>query len=142
MKKIHYLLPVIFIWLVSCTTKPIEVVEKTYPDSSPKTIRYYSDDSNKELLKEILYYDDGQKKMEGAFENGERKGKWTYWYPNGNKWSEGHYDKGIENGRKTIWHENGQKYYEGALENGQRVGVWRFWSREGELLKEIEYSKK
>jgi antitoxin component YwqK of YwqJK toxin-antitoxin module len=130
-----------FVLMVSCNRKPVELVEETYPGGQAKTVRYYKDDSREVLVKEILFYEDGTKKMEGAFKEGERAGLWSYWYSNGNLWSQGVYSKGIENGQKTVWHENGQKYYEGVLKDGKRSGVWKFWDPKGNLMKEIDYDK-
>jgi len=134
-------LPMLLISLLACTTKPIEIVEQTYPDGTPKTVRYYKSESKEVLLKEILYYEDGQKKMEGAFKKDERTGQWSYWYPDGKLWSQGEYKDGKENGLKTVWHENGQKYYEGKLDYGNGIGVWKFWGKDGKLVKEVDYEK-
>lgn len=142
MKNIKYFFIPVILWFLSCTSEPLKVVEDTWPNGQEKTVKFYSNNSKKELLKEVLYYEDGTKREEGKYKNGERTGLWTYWYPNGNKWSQGIYENGIENGLKTTWHENGQKYYEGKLKNGNRVGVWKFWDKNGKLLKQIDYSKR
>ena len=142
MKNYRYLLLLFFVWIVSCKPEPVRVVEETWPNGSPKTVKFFSNNSKKELLKEVLFYDDSTKRQEGSYKNGERTGLWTYWYPNGNKWSQGVYENGIENGLKTTWYENGQKYYEGNLKDGNRVGVWKFWDKDGKLLKQIDYSKR
>jgi len=142
MRNLKYLLPLFFVWLASCTSEPLRVVEETWPNGSPKTVKFFSNDSKKVLLKEVLYYEDSTKRQEGEYKNGERTGLWTYWYPNGNKWSQGVYENGIENGLKTTWYENGQKYYEGNLKDGNRVGLWKFWDKDGKLLKQIDYSKR
>ena len=141
MKK-FLLLNITFILLFACSTKPVEVVEDIFPDGTPKTVKYYKGESKEVLVKEILYYEDGQKKLEGAYKDGERTGQWAYWYANGNLWSQGVYKDGLENGLKTVWHENGQKYYEGNLIDGTRIGVWKFWEKDGSLIKEINYNEK
>jgi len=127
--------------IFSCATTPYEYVEETYPDGKPKTVRYYKDENKAELLREILYYDNGNKRMEGSFKNDERTGMWSYWYPDGSIWSEGVYKDGEEHGLKTVYYENGQKYYEGTMIDGVRTGKWLFWDREGNLIKEINYDK-
>ncbi len=138
MKKI-LLLNFAFILLFACSTKPVEVVEAVFPDGTPKTVKYYKSEAKEVIIKEVLYYEDGQKKLEGAYKNGERIGQWSYWYANGNLWSQGEYKNGLENGLKSVWHENGQKYYEGDLKDGTRVGKWNFWEKDGTLIKEIDY---
>jgi antitoxin component YwqK of YwqJK toxin-antitoxin module len=141
MKKI---LSVVFAVLLisACHYKAVEVIEETYENGNPKTVKYYKDEAKEILIKEILYYEDGTKKLEGSYKNGERTGEWSYWYPNGNLWSRGSYKAGIDNGLKTVWHENGQKYYEGDLKDGKRIGVWKFWEKDGSLIKEINYDEK
>jgi antitoxin component YwqK of YwqJK toxin-antitoxin module len=126
---------------VGCKIKPFEVVEETYPSGSPKTVKYYNNESKETLLSEINFYEDDAKKMEGSYENGERTGQWSYWYPDGKLWSQGVYKNGKENGLKTVWRSNGEKYYEGNTKEDKRIGVWKFWDEKGELLKEVDYDK-
>jgi len=90
------LVPLLLISLSACTNKSIEIIEQTYPDGTPKTVRYYKSESKEVLLKEILYYEDGQKKMEGAYKKDERDGLWSYWDPDGKLWSQGVYKDGKE----------------------------------------------
>ena len=139
MKNLRYLILLLPFWFASCTSTPVEVVEESYSDSIAKTVKIYKDESKEILLKEIQYYESGQKKLEGAYKDGERTGQWSYWYADGKLWSQGEYKKGIENGLKTIWHANGQKYYEGHLKMGERIGVWKFWDEKSALIKEIDY---
>jgi len=130
----------LIVFIVACSSPLIEVVEETYPDGNPKVIKFYSEETGtRELVKEIVYYENKQKQSEGEFKNNKMSGKWTYWYDNGNKWAEGYYINQIEHGLKTIWHRNGQKYYEGKFENGKRIGVWNFWDETGKLVKSVDY---
>lgn len=139
MKRILSILFVILIF--GCSEKAFEVVDETFEDGTPKTVKYYKDESKESLLKEILYYEDGTKKLEGSYKNDKRTGEWSYWYDNGNLWSRGHYKEGVDHGLKTVYHENGQKYYEGNLKDGKRMGIWMFWEKDGTLIKEIDYDK-
>ncbi len=139
MKNLRYLILILPFWIISCNTTPVEVVEDTYADSTARTVRYYKNESKEILLKEVLFYENGQKKMEGAFKDGERTGQWSYWYADGKLWSQAVYKVGIENGLSSVWHNNGQKYYEGNLKMGERIGLWKFWDEEGALIKEIDY---
>jgi len=139
MKRYLILLLVV---LGACSTPLVEVVEETYEDGSPKKISFYKNfKKDKILVKEILYYPNKNKKLEGEYKDMKRDGKWTYWYENGNKWSEGHYKMGVDNGVKTVWYENGEKYYEGKTKDGERVGVWLFWDEDKHVAKEIDYDK-
>ena len=128
--------------LFSCgSKKSFESVEETYPDGTSKLIKYYKSEKKEILVKAIHYYEDGQKKMEGAFKNDKRDGQWSYWYPDGKLWSQAVYTEGIANGLKTVWHDTGKKYYEGQLTYDKRTGIWKFWDADGNFVKEIDYDK-
>lgn len=136
-----FLLSVIF--LVGCSQpKLFENIESTHEDGTPKIVKYYKDESKEVLVKEIRYWDNGGKSMEGEYKNGNRNGIWTAWYKDGTIWSTGEYNEGVENGLKTVYHENGLKYYEGNIRADKRVGIWKFWDKDGNLLKEINYDEK
>jgi uncharacterized protein len=127
---------------IACSPELERVVIQTYPNGKVELEHYFlvgNDDSV--LVKEVGYYPDGTLRIEGAYKDGKREGKWTYWYANSNKWSEGFYKADIRDGKSTVWHENGLKYYEGIYKAGERTGNWRFWDEEGELLKKINYDK-
>ena len=64
-------------------------VTETYKDGDVSKISYHKITGNKiELVKEIKWYNNGQKKWEGTYKDGEYDGKWTEWYENGQKWEE------------------------------------------------------
>lgn len=132
---------VLFLFLlVSCTHETVEDIAETYPDGSPKIVRYYLDDGkSRTLTREITYYRNHQKYMEGEFKNNQRHGKWTSWYKNGNIWSEGYFTDGKDDGSRVVYHENGKKFYEGKYKDGKKTGKWKFWDEEGRLTKETDY---
>jgi hypothetical protein len=73
-----------------------------------------SDFENSEEGKTIVFYENGQKDTEYEFDlsikNGIKvKDSFKKWYDNGNKRVEGHYVNGERNGVWTEWDENGQK---------------------------------
>ncbi len=129
--------------MVSCGRKLEEVVAETYPDETPKRVQFYEGEGeDRTLVKDVFYYENGQKRIEGCFnENGKKDGKWAYWYENGNKWSEGYFKNGVNDRKRTTWHENGQKHYEGTYDNGKRVGKWYFYNESGDRTTEIDYDK-
>ena len=58
----------------------------------------------------------------GSFDStGMKQGLWTYRYANGQKVMEGTYENGERNGPWTTWKENGQKWHEGTYKNGELV---------------------
>ena len=131
----HYL-------LTSCSSSPeIKVVEETWAPGQEKIVRFYKEKGDQKVLtKEILYYQNGQKEMEGTFNKaGERHGEWKYWYDNGNMWSEGEFKNGLSHGYRKVYHPNGKLYYEGKYKNDEPVGVWKFYDEEGRFLKEQKY---
>jgi antitoxin component YwqK of YwqJK toxin-antitoxin module len=117
-------------------------VEETYPGGSPKVEKYYvGEGANKEMVKQVTYYPNKQKQMEGEFKDSLRDGYWVYYYDNGNKWSEGSYIKGLDQGKRTTYYQNGAKRYQGDYKEGKRVGIWVFYDSTGKQLKEIDYDK-
>lgn len=139
MRKIFFL-AILTIILYSCSDEGKKVVEKTYPDGSPKVEKYYKiKGSDSELVKEVNYYSSQQKMMEGKYKNDKRDGYWVYYYENGEKWSEGIYENGLDEGLRTTYYENGEKRYEGNYTKGKETGIWKFWNEKGKLEKTINY---
>lgn len=126
----------------NCSHKPVETIVEQYDNGDPKIVKYFDKNGdNQQLIKEIHYYEDGKKKLEGSYKNTKRDGEWTSWYTNGNVWSQSNYSNGIENGLYTVHHENGKKYYEGNYKEGNRVGKWTFWDISGKASV-IDYDKR
>jgi antitoxin component YwqK of YwqJK toxin-antitoxin module len=128
--------------IFACSPEIERVVVQTYPDGKVELEQYFTYKNNDSILiKEIGYYPDGQKRIEGGYLNEKREGKWTYWFANGNKWSEAYYKADIRDGKSTVWNENGKKYFEGNYKAGERTGRWRFWDENGNLVKDINYDE-
>jgi antitoxin component YwqK of YwqJK toxin-antitoxin module len=140
-QKLSFLILIFF--LASCGTKMEEVVSESFPDGSPKRVQYYTGEGeNRYLAKDVFYYQNGQKKVEGTYNrSGKKHGNWIYWYQDGKKWSEGYYNEGLDDGLRKAWHENGKKHFIGRYDRGKRIGVWKFWDENGKLAKEIDYNK-
>jgi antitoxin component YwqK of YwqJK toxin-antitoxin module len=141
MRKIIFILSIVF--LASCGPKLQEKVIETFPDGKPQRVQYFTSEAEGSYLaKEIFYYQNGQKKMEGFYNKAKQKhGKWLYWREDGKKWSEGYFFEGKDDGMRKTWHENGKKHYEGHYDKGTRVGVWKFYDETGKMVKEIDYDK-
>jgi antitoxin component YwqK of YwqJK toxin-antitoxin module len=126
--------------LFACSPEIERVVVQTYPDGKIELEQYFIfKERDSILVKEIGYYPDGQKRIEGEYHDGKREGQWKYWFSNGNTWSEARYKTDLRNGKSTVWYENGRKYFEGSYRMGERTGRWRFWDEEGNLLKQVNY---
>ena len=79
-------------------------VTETYNDGDVSKISYHKITGNKiELVKEINWYKNGQKREEGTFKDGEKDGVWTEWHENGQKESEGTYKDGEIQGEERRW---------------------------------------
>ena len=104
----------------------------------PKLVYYYKGDDSTNC-KEIQYYEDGSKKMEGNYVNDFRNGTWTAWYRNGQLWSQGDYKDGYAIGTRKVYYPNGKLYIVGDYEHGKRTGDWTFYDSLGTVLKKIHY---
>lgn len=124
----------------SCSSHSKKVIEEKYPDGSPKVVKYYQEKNGiKELVKEIDYYPNKNKRLEGEYKKDHRDGKWTYYYENGKLWSEGYFVNDINDGQRTTYFENGQIRYQGTYKSGDRIGKWQFYNEAGTLVKEMDY---
>jgi len=121
-----------------CSEK--KIVEATYDNGNPRIEKYYTKKGSQLILnREVIYYENKQKKMEGTYKADQRDGQWKAWYENGLLWSEGEYKDGKRNGTGVAYHENGKKYIEGMYRDDARVGAWRFYDTTGVLLKEVNF---
>jgi antitoxin component YwqK of YwqJK toxin-antitoxin module len=137
MKKILFI-ALIAAFAFGCSEK--KVVESTYENGNPRVEKFYDKKGGELVLeREIVYYENKQKKMDGTFREDQRDGKWKAWYENGNLWSEGEYKDGKRNGPGIAYHENGKKYIEGMYRDDSRVGPWKFYDTTGVLLKEVNF---
>ena len=94
----------------------------------------YSPTSDKPYTGKVFSLDpSGQIKEEWDFENGVIwAGTWTAWYDNGNKRSEGTYLDGELDGKYTQWWKNGEKKSEETYKDSYRVDYKRY-NEEGKL---------
>lgn len=77
------------------------------------------------------WYPNGQKKVQGGYQDGEAEGHFTWWYENGQKMAEGEYQAGQKHGGWRWWHSNGRKQLEGRYQLGQAAGDWEAWASDG-----------
>jgi antitoxin component YwqK of YwqJK toxin-antitoxin module len=139
MRNIWLIVFVLFI--ASCGTTLQEEIVESYNDGTPKRVKYFQGEENDKFLKkEIFYYENGNKRVEGEYnKEGKKDGKWAYWYKDGKKWSEGYFSEGVNDKKRTTWHESGSIHYEGTYDKGTRVGIWKFYDEDGKMVKEINY---
>lgn len=128
--------------MLSCQNSVIKEVSETYENGKPKIEKFYTEkDGDRELIREIQYYENGQKRIEGEIKNGQRTGKWTFWFEHGPVWSEGFYKNGIRDGETRVFHENGNLFYQGSYQDGQKHGTWKFYDENGNLVNQVVFDK-
>jgi antitoxin component YwqK of YwqJK toxin-antitoxin module len=143
-KKIKNLLlgiaVLIFIFFLGCENHLKKEIFETYGNGHPKKVIFYSlSEKNKEVIKEIQYYENGKKKYVGYFKNNQKDGKWVFWFENGKKWSEGYFLQGTRTGKTYVYHENGKLFYEGEYLEGKKNGKWVFYNEEGEKANVVNF---
>lgn len=65
-----------------------------------------------------------------------KHGTWTSWYQNGQRKLEGIYDNDVPTGEFVWWHSNGQKSLVATYRDGKKHGLWTWWHPNG--LKSIQ----
>ncbi len=65
-----------------------------------------------------VWYDNGQKHLEGALIDDQRDGTWTWWYDNGQKAAVMEYDAGAITGTEQHWARDGELISEGRFQDG------------------------
>ena len=61
------------------------------------------------------------------------------WYENGQKKYEGNFKDGEQDGLHTEWYENGQKIYEVTYKDGEVVELIGKWNEDGSVKEVKEY---
>ncbi len=125
--------------LMACGESLEERIVSTYPNGLPTQVIYHAKGNPDQVVKEVRFYDNGEKQEEGRFQEGQRHGKWVYWYPNGQKWSEGYFFDGERDGEARVWYDNGNLHYTGQYDKGVTAGEWLFYTPEGDKLKRVVY---
>lgn len=142
MKNLVFLFIALLFSTAYCGPKTIKVIESSFDNGQPQVVTFYEKmDGEKQKKKQIQYYQTGQKKVEGSFKNGKRRGQWISYYKNGQVWTKIRYEKGKANGTKKAYYENGELHYKGELKNGERIGKWTFYDINGDTSM-INYNKR
>ncbi|HAM98693.1 MAG TPA: hypothetical protein DCQ26_08770 [Marinilabiliales bacterium] len=135
-----FLLLSLVVFIQSCQNRYKEVVEETYQDGKAKIVKYYKGNgASQSLVREIQYYPNGSKKVEGTYKEGEKEGQWIFYFENGEQWSVGFFEKGLRTGKAKVYHENGKVFYTGEYVRGQKHGTWKFYNDEGELVNTTQF---
>lgn len=89
----------------------------------------------------VQWYANGNKAIQGQYQDGLQQGTWTLWYENGNKMLEEEFKNGERQGESKGWYANGKTGGQGMYQNGQRHGVWKVWYENGAKLQEGSYDR-
>ena len=92
-----------------------------------------------DVVKEVEYYNNGQKKIEKSYKNGQKHGKLLTWFENGQIWQEENWKNGKLDGKLLTWYPNGNLMGEGNYKDGKEHGKWTGWFQDGKLLYEKYY---
>lgn len=94
----------VFFLLLSCTKE--EIVEK-HDNGEAKLVFLYKEDNGKKIkVKEIRYYDNKQKRLEGKFDKeGNKIGEWNFYFSTGNKFATADFTN-TETGKDWIVYDN------------------------------------
>jgi len=93
-------------------------------------------------VKEGVYqswYDNGQKRIECNYRDGNREGLFQSWYDNGKIIEECHYLDNKREGLYQCWWKNGQKMIECYYQDGKEDGVYQKWYDNGQKWIECIY---
>lgn len=88
----------------------------------------------------MSWFENGQPKKRGQFDDGQPTGQFVWWHENGNKQTEGTYENGKKSESWVWWYENGMKRIEGTFQDDQPVNLWRAWNEDGSLKTEKNYA--
>jgi len=124
------LLPIVLFISVGLSQQIIHT--ETYENGNIKSITSHKETRNRiEKVKEVEYYEKGQKESEIHYKDGKVDGLWTIWWENRQKKEERTYKDGKPDGLYTNWDENGQKE-EGVHEGMEKLYIeWNFFNEDG-----------
>ncbi len=122
--------------------QPTEVRETFFPNGATRRqwiVKVLPDGTEVEHGEALLWYDNGQVKLQGEYVDGVREGLWLSWHPNGNNRGEGRLHRDRRIGTWIMWHDNGRKRSEGTYDKGLKHGRSTAWDADGNVIKTGEY---
>ncbi len=129
----------------AASEEPTEVRETFFPNGATRRqwlVKVLPDGTEVEHGEALLWYDNGQVKLQGEYVDGEREGLWLSWHSNGENRGEGRLHRGRHIGTWIMWDENGQKRSEVTYEVGLKHGRSTVWDADGNVVSTGEYVRK
>jgi antitoxin component YwqK of YwqJK toxin-antitoxin module len=103
----------------------IREVARKHPNGKPYVVLFVKE-TNGEIVKEEIYYSNGNLEWEGYYKRKIEDGSWKYYYPNGKLKSDQHYSKGKEHGVFLDYDEKGKLVKQSVYNNGQLMSEQNF----------------
>lgn len=88
-----------------------------------------------------FYHRGGTKAAQGEFRKGRRHGTWTQWFENGKVKQVLGFKDGYEDGKLVAYYPDGTKAVEGGFLDGRRHGAWQEWYEDGRPRVKGRYKK-
>ncbi len=130
--KRYFLFLAFVLTITSCQTVETQVIEEVFQDGTSKMIIDYQVSFGDSIpIHRVDFHENGAKRMEGSFVDGERDGEWLSWYHDGAIWSKGYFKNGKRTGKSWVYHPNGRLYMEGTYKDGKKTGLWIVYDEEG-----------
>lgn len=86
-----------------------------------------------------LYFETGELKAEGEFEDSKRTGDWIYYHRNGEIEHKAKFADGLPNGKWTWYYEDGKLRREEFFRRGKEDGTVMEYDREGNIMVQGDY---
>jgi len=100
-------------------------VARKHPNGKPYVVVYMKNTTG-EIVKEEVYYSNGNLEWEGYYKRSIEDGSWKYYYPNGKLKSNQYYTKGKENGVFLDYNESGKLVKQSLFKDGKLVSEQSF----------------
>lgn len=126
MKTILY---ISFVFILSVISNDVnaqdEYLARSWPNGNPMVV-YFLEFGSQDILKEQVFYEDGQLDYEGNYNDGVEHGFWTYYWENGSMKSQEFYQNGLEEGTMYDYDKFGNKSIEFIYNRGVLVSKTNF----------------
>ncbi len=86
-----------------------------------------------------FYYESGELKSVGSYNNNMRTGNWKFYYRNASLEQEGSYKRGYTSGDWTWYYKNGRPWRKESLTKGKQDGMLLEFSLKGDTILKGEY---
>lgn len=122
----------IFLGIHHLKSEDIKVVKSKHDNGLDKEVWVYKKSifGKEKKIKELFYYDNGNKESEINYKKGKVNGWARMWYKNGKLHLEGTYKNNRTHGVRIAYHENGQVFCRAEYENGKLLRKEN-WDEEG-----------